>query len=88
MGFSDKYFNRVLLLINMKKELLKKSVVFRIYSIIIIALFFYIVTGSLKQMTFFTVFVEAIKTVQYVVFEVFWEKYKKNKKKIKKSFEK
>lgn len=61
----------------MKRELLKKSIAFRAFSIIVMALFFYIVTGSLKQMTMFTVLVEAIKTLQYGVFEVCWKKYKK-----------
>lgn len=65
----------------MKRELLKKSIAFRIYSITIMALFFYIVTGSLKQMTLFTVLVEAIKTLQYSVFEVCWKKYKKKSSK-------
>lgn len=60
----------------MKREILKKSIAFRVCSVIIMALFFYIVTGSLKEMTFFTVLVEAIKTVQYAVFELAWKKYK------------
>lgn len=63
----------------MKREVLKKSIAFRIVSIIVMAIFFYILTGSFKQMTYFTLLVEAIKTVQYGVFEVLWKKYKKKK---------
>ncbi len=60
----------------MERELLKKSVVFRICSVIIMALFFYLVTGSLEQMTYLTILVEVIKTIQYAIFEVAWKKYK------------
>jgi len=60
----------------MKREVLKKSIAFRVFSVIIMAVFFYIVTGSLEQMTYFTLLVEAIKTAQYAIFEVGWKKYK------------
>lgn len=65
----------------MRKEILKKSIAFRIVSIIVIAVFFYLYTGSLKQMTIFTIMVEAIKTAQYAVFEFAWKKYKKRNRK-------
>lgn len=65
----------------MKREILKKSIVFRIVSVTVMALFFYIITGSFKQMTMLTVLVEAIKTVQYAAFEFCWKKYKKRFKK-------
>ena len=71
----------------MKREILKKSIAFRIYSVIIMALFFYIITGSLEQMTYLTILVEAIKTIQYTVFEVAWKKYKKHSES-KKRFQK
>ncbi len=60
----------------MKREILKKSIAFRIVSVIVMATFFYIITGSFEEMTMLTVLVEAIKTVQYAVFEVCWKKYK------------
>lgn len=63
----------------MKREVLKKSIIFRIYSLIIIAILFYIITGSFKQMTYFTILVEAVKTAQYSVFEILWKKYKKKR---------
>jgi len=65
----------------MKHEILKKSIVFRIYSVMIMAAFFYIVTGSFEKMTIFTVLVEAIKTAQYTIFEIGWDKYKNIKRK-------
>jgi len=68
----------------MKRELLKKSIAFRVISVTVMALFFYIVTGSLKQMTILTAMVEVIKTIQYVIFEFYWKKYKKKFKKIRK----
>lgn len=60
----------------MKREILKKSIAFRIVSVIVMATFFYIITGSFEEMTMLTVLVEAIKTVQYAVFEIGWKKYK------------
>lgn len=64
----------------MKREILKKSITFRIVSIIVMAIFFYIYTGSLKKMTVLTVLVEVIKTAQYAVFEFGWKAYKKRKR--------
>ena len=63
----------------MKRELLKKSIVYRFYSIVIMAIFFYMITGSFKEMTLFTALVEVIKTAQYGAFEFGWKKLKKNK---------
>jgi len=51
---------------------LKKSIVYRVYSIAIMGLFFFAITGSVREMTFFTLSVEAVKTVQYYAFEVLW----------------
>lgn len=51
---------------------LKKSVIYRIYSLIIMGVFFYLITGSVKEMTLFTLAVETVKTIQYYVFEVLW----------------
>lgn len=65
----------------MKQEILKKSIAFRIVSITVMALFFYLYTGSLKQMTMLTALVEAIKTAQYAIFEFVWKKYKKRTQK-------
>jgi len=55
--------------------LLKKSVLYRIYSLAIMGTFFYLITGSVKEMTFFTLAVETVKTIQYHVFEVLWSKF-------------
>lgn len=63
----------------MKREVLKKSIAFRIISIIVMAILFYILTGSLKQMTYLTLLVEAVKTAQYGIFEILWKRYKKKK---------
>lgn len=65
----------------MKREILKKSIVFRIVSITVMAAFFYFYTGSVKQMTLLTALVETIKTIQYALFEIFWKRYKKRVKK-------
>ena len=69
----------------MKHELLKKSIAFRVYSVLIMAAFFYFMTGSLEQMTLMTVLVEAIKTVQYSIFEYFWCRHSRNCDKKKKA---
>ena len=65
----------------MRKEILKKSIAFRIVSILVMAVFFYFYTGSLKKMTMLTVLVEVIKTAQYAIFEFGWKKYKKRNQK-------
>ncbi|MBU4266348.1 MAG: DUF2061 domain-containing protein [Candidatus Altiarchaeota archaeon] len=54
---------------------LKKSVLYRIYSLIIMGAFFYFITGSVKQMTFFALGIEIVKTIQYHVFEVLWSRF-------------
>lgn len=68
----------------MKREILKKSIVFRIVSVTVMAAFFYLYTGSVKQMTLLTALVEIIKTIQYALFEIFWKRYKQKAKKYEK----
>ena len=54
---------------------LKKSVLYRVYSLAIMGAFVYLITGSVKQMTFFTLGIEIVKTIQYHVFEVLWSRF-------------
>lgn len=53
-------------------KVLKKSVAYRVYSFLIMGVFFYTITGSVKEMSIYTLAVEGVKTIQYSIFEFFW----------------
>jgi len=49
-----------------------KSVFYRIYSIVIAFLFFWILFGELRTATGYTLALEFIKVIQYYCFEMIW----------------
>lgn len=59
-----------------KTFFLKKAIWYRIYSIIIMAAVFYLITGSIIKMTALTALVETVKALQYYFFEIIWHRVK------------
>ena len=49
-----------------------KSVLYRIYSIVIAFLFFWVLFGEIKTATGYTLTLELIKVIQYCCFEMIW----------------
>jgi len=58
----------------MMNNLILKSVLYRIYSIGIAFLFFWILFGEIRTATGYTLALELIKVVQYYCFEMMWRK--------------
>jgi uncharacterized membrane protein len=56
----------------MMNNLILKSVLYRIYSIGIAFLFFWILFGEIRTATGYTLVLELIKVVQYCCFEMMW----------------
>ena len=56
----------------MLTKLVIKSVLYRIYSIGIAFLFFWILIGEIRTATGYTLVLELIKVVQYYCFEMMW----------------
>ncbi|MFH0860664.1 MAG: DUF2061 domain-containing protein [Candidatus Altiarchaeota archaeon] len=58
----------------MTKKHIRKAVGYRVYSILIMAIVSYVLTGSIIKMTAMTTIVEAVKAVQYYFFEIVWHR--------------
>lgn len=56
---------------------LEKTIVYRVYSISLGFILFYLITGEMVKATKLAVTIELFKLVQYYIFEKFWNKLKK-----------
>jgi len=63
----------------MINSLLVKSLLYRIYSIGIAFIFFFLVFGEMVIATGYTIFLESVKVVQYFFFEVIWHRFSRGK---------
>jgi len=56
------------------EKILIKTIIYRIYSIVIAYLVFYLLTGKIMKATKFTIILELTKLCQYYLFEKLWKK--------------
>ena len=63
----------------MTNNVLVKSLLYRIYSIGIAFLFFWLLLGEMMTATWYTAILESIKVLQYFCFEVVWQRFSRPK---------
>jgi uncharacterized membrane protein len=54
----------------------KKALIYRIYSLIIVYVIFYLLTRKITKAAEFTLIIEIVKLLQYYIFEKIWSKLK------------
>lgn len=57
-----------------EEERLKKTILWRLISIMITLIATWVYTGSVKEASFFTLFLHAVLLTAHYVFEYLWEK--------------
>ena len=62
---------------------IKKSLVYRLYSIFITLIMVFVVTGELLTTTLLTITIELFKLINYYLFDLLWDRNKKTIKEVK-----
>jgi len=56
------------------EKILIKTIIYRVYSIVIAYFVFYLLTGEIMKATKFTIILELTKLSQYYLFEKLWKR--------------